>query len=291
MMGGDVIVTSEPGKGSVFTVRLPASSDTAAQAPTEAASPPGSNCVLVIDDDPTARELIAEQLKAEGFAVATAEGGLDGLKRAKELRPVAITLDVMMPDFDGWSVLAALRQDAELCEIPVIMATIVDEHRRGASLGAAGYLTKPIDRDRLHRIVDRFRVRARSTRVLLVEDDQLQRERVRSWLEGQQWSVQEAGNGREALARLRDGKPDVILLDLMMPEMDGFEFLDELRGQSEWQEIPVVVITAKELTDAERSRLNGGVERIIAKTDRDEMLRQLSRELGRCVELRNAEIA
>src|SRR5262245_26947620 len=132
MMGGDVIVSSEPGKGSLFTVRLPARSAAAGQTPTEAASPTRSNWVLVRACDPTGRELTAEQLKAEGFAVATAEGGLDGLKRAKELRPVAITLDVMMPDFDGWSVLAALRQDAELCEIPVIMATIVDEHRRGA---------------------------------------------------------------------------------------------------------------------------------------------------------------
>jgi signal transduction histidine kinase/CheY-like chemotaxis protein len=265
MMGGDVDVSSETGKGSVFTVRLPGPADSPARIASNGSRRADAGCVLVIDDDPTARELIAEQLKAEGFAVATAEGGLDGLKRAKELRPVAITLDVMMPDLDGWSVLAALRQDAELAEIPVIMVTIVDEHRRGASLGAAGYLTKPIDRDRLHQILGRFRAPARPTRVLLVEDDQLQRERVRSWLEGQQWSVQEAGNGREALARLRDGKPDVILLDLMMPEMDGFQVVAALQKDAGWRDIPVIVITARDLDAKDRERLNSGVQSVLVK--------------------------
>ena len=114
----------------------------------------------------------------------TAAGGVEGLKRAKEVRPIAITLDVMMPDLDGWSVLAALRQDTELAEIPVIMVTIVDEQRRGAALGAAGYLTKPIDRERLHRLVSRFRAPVPPTRILLVEDDPVQRERMLGWLEG-----------------------------------------------------------------------------------------------------------
>ena len=159
MMGGDVMVTSEPGKGSVFTVRLPGSADSRAESSLgpDGSRPPSTNCILVIDDDATARELISDHLKAEGFSVVAAAGGLEGLKLAKELRPIVITLDVMMPDLDGWSVLAALRQDPELAEIPVIMVTIVDEHRRGIALGAAGYLTKPIDRDRLHRLVGRFR--------------------------------------------------------------------------------------------------------------------------------------
>jgi adenylate cyclase len=125
----------------------------------------------------------------------TAAGGVQGLKLAKELRPTAITLDVMMPDFDGWSVLAALRQDRELADIPVIMVTIVDEHRRGIALGAAGYLTKPIDRERLHRLVTRFGAAVPPTRVLLVEDDVVQRERMREWLEDPQWTVREAANG------------------------------------------------------------------------------------------------
>src|SRR5262249_61346372 len=115
-----------------------------------------ADCVLVIDDDATARELVADHLKAEGFFVVTAAGGVDGLNLAKELRPTAITLDVIMHDLDGWSVLAALRQDPELAEIPVIMITIVDEHRCGVALGAAGYLTKPIDPERLPRLVSRY---------------------------------------------------------------------------------------------------------------------------------------
>jgi signal transduction histidine kinase/CheY-like chemotaxis protein len=267
MMGGDVMVASEPGKGSVFTVRLPADADTLPKGSMGLAGSrsPGVDCVLVIDDDATARELIADNLKVEGFSVVTAAGGLEGLKLAKELRPIAITLDVMMPDLDGWSVLAALRQDAELAEIPVIMVTILDEQRRATALGAAGYLTKPIDRHTLQRMIDRFRASARPTRILLVEDDDVQRERVREWLEGQPWIVQEAANGREALARLQAEKPDVILLDLMMPEMDGFAVVAALQKQPEWRDIPVIVITSLDLDAKDRERLNSGVQSVLVK--------------------------
>jgi len=265
MMGGDVTVASEPGKGSVFTVRLPAGPDPVAKAATNGGRPPSNDCVLVVDDDATARELIAEQLKAEGFSVVTAAGGLEGLKLAKDLRPIAITLDVMMPDLDGWSVLAALRQDADLAEIPVIIITILDEHRRGVALGAAGYLTKPIDRERLHRMVSRFRAAARPTRVLLVEDDKDQRERLRGWLQGEQWVVQESANGREALTRLQADKPDVILLDLMMPEMDGFAVVAALQKEPRWRDIPVIVITARDLDAKDRERLNSGVQSVLVK--------------------------
>jgi signal transduction histidine kinase/CheY-like chemotaxis protein len=265
MMGGDVTVASEPGKGSVFTVRLPGAAD----APTRAAGNgnrlPRTDCVLVIDDDATSRDLISDQLKAEGLPVVAAAGGLEGLKLAKELRPLAITLDVIMPDLDGWSVLAALRQDAELAEIPVIMVTILDEHRRAVALGAAGYLSKPIDRERLHRLVSRFRAPARPTKVLLVEDDPLQRERVRGWLEGQQWIVQEAENGREALACLQAHQPDMILLDLMMPEMDGFSVVAALQKEPRWRDIPVIVITSRDLDAKDRERLNSGVQSVLVK--------------------------
>src|SRR3979411_895951 len=140
MMGGDVTVTREPGNGSVLTLRLADGADPLARGPAapDTDKSAGADCVLVIDDDATARELISDHLKAEGFSVVTAAGGVEGLKFAKELRPTAITLEVMMPDLDGWSVLAALRQDPELAEIPVIMVSIVDEHRRGIPLGAAG---------------------------------------------------------------------------------------------------------------------------------------------------------
>src|SRR5512132_446525 len=267
MMGGDVTVTSETGKGSVFTLRLPASAELPAKSSTgsDGRRSPTADCILVIDDDATARELIADHLKAEGFSVVTAAGGVEGLKRAKELRPTAITLDVMMPDLDGWTVLAALRQDPELADIPVIMVTIVDEHRRGIALGASGYLTKPIDRERLHRLVTRFRAPVPPTRILLVEDDAVQRERVRGWLEGPQWTVREAENGREALKRIQESKPDVILLDLMMPEMDGFAVVAALQKEAGWRDIPVIVITSLDLNAKDRERLNAGVQFVLVK--------------------------
>jgi two-component system, NtrC family, sensor kinase len=267
MMGGDVTLSSEAGKGSTFSVRLPANTDVSAEAPIspERNRSTRADCVLVIDDDATARELISNHLKADGFSVVTAAGGMEGLKMAKELQPTAITLDVMMPDLDGWSVLAALRQNPELADIPVIMVSIVDEHRRGIALGAAGYLTKPIDRERLHLLVRRFMAPAGPTRVLMVEDDAVQRERMLGWLEHPQWIVREAANGREALGLLQEEKPDVILLDLMMPEMDGFEVVAALQKDAGWRDIPVIVITSLDLNAKDRERLNSGVQSVLVK--------------------------
>ncbi len=283
MMGGDVKVASEFGKGSIFTVRLPTSEDEPKHSTKRRDSEPrGADCVLVIDGDATARELIAHNLQVAGFSAVPAAGGLEGLKLAKELQPIAITLDVMMPDLDGWSVLAALRQDTELAEIPVIMITIMDEQRRAASLGAAGYLTKPIDQHTLQQMIGRFRTSARPTRILLVEDDALQRELVREWLVGEQWLVHEAVNGREALTLLRANTPDVILLDLMMPEMDGFQIVAALQEEPLWRDVPVIVITARDLDARDRERLNSGVHSVLIKntfrpTELVERIRQLTR--------------
>jgi CheY-like chemotaxis protein len=197
--------------------------------------------------------------------VSAASGGLEGLKRAKELHPIAITLDVIMPDIDGWTVLAALRGDPELADVPVVMATIVDEQRHGMTLGAVGYLTKPVERDKLVELIQRFKLPSGLTRVLVVEDDATQRERIRSWLEPQQWQIVEAENGQIGLDRLRQHQPDVILLDLMMPEMDGFQLVAELQRNAAWRQIPVIVITARTLTPEDHKRLNSGIEAVLIK--------------------------
>ena len=274
MMQGDVTVTSEPGRGSRFVVRLPLRMDEGADAVpanTESAEQhqATSDCVLVIDDDATARELIANHLREEGFAVAIANGGREGLRLAEKLHPIAITLDVLMPDIDGWTVMAALRGNPELADIPVVMATVTDEQRKSMTLGAAGYLTKPIDRDQLIKLLRPFRARIRPTRILMVDDDAAQRESIRSILEPQKFSVIEAENGRVALERLADEIPDVILLDLMMPEMDGFQVITALRGRPAWRRIPVIVVTALDLTAADRKRLNDGVKAILLKDSFD----------------------
>jgi CheY-like chemotaxis protein len=247
--------------------------------------------ILVVDDDPTAREVIGCSLEAAGYSVVTASGGQEGLRLARELRPAAITLDIMMPDLDGWTVLAAIKGDPTLADIPVILMSILEEKNRGYSLGAIDYLVKPVDRDKLIQILRRV-CGAVGGHVLLVDDDDPMRRGMRQALEPAGWQVTEAENGRIALARLGETRPDAIVLDLMMPEMDGFELLDEIRHRAELRDVPVVVVTGKDLTAEDRDRLNGGVERIIQKTDRDEMLRQVHGVLVKCIErARNANNA
>jgi CheY-like chemotaxis protein len=224
--------------------------------------------VLVIDDEASVRDLMHRFLTRDGFRVVTAGGGEEGLALARQIRPDVVTLDVMMPGIDGWSVLAALKADPLLADTPVIMLTIVDERNLGYTLGAADYLTKPIDRDRLVAVLTRYR---RDLPVLVVDDDAGLRELLRRTLEREGYRVVEAANGRQALDRVRDSEPGLILLDLMMPAMDGFEFVEELRRLERQahtdaaRAIPIVVITAMDLTAEERHRLTGTVERIIQK--------------------------
>jgi signal transduction histidine kinase/CheY-like chemotaxis protein len=272
LMGGDVTVESAVGRGSAFTVRLPveaaepATSDAAAPtAPAVTSTQGGRGTVLVIDDDATARELMTTYLVQQGFSVVTESTGVAGLKRARELHPAAIMLDIIMPDIDGWTVIAAIKGDPALADIPVIIVSIVDEARRGIALGAAGYLTKPIEKEKLLAVLSAFHSGGRPGSVLVVEDDGEQREIMHSILTTQGWIVSEAANGRLALEALKAGLPDVILLDLMMPEMDGFQVVAELQANPAWRQIPVVVVTSLDLTARDRERLNRGVEHIVIK--------------------------
>jgi CheY-like chemotaxis protein len=279
MLDGDLSVTSEPGAGSTFTIELPAVLPGTEAPPQEAPQAKAEkmhtstdtgeagcgSTILVIDDNAEACEIIRRLLEKDGFRVVTALSGEDGLRLAHQLQPAAITLDVMMPDMDGWSVLRALKVDPVLHKVPVLMLTMLDDKSKGYTLGATDYLTKPVDRDQLHTALARFRTPHESCSVLLVEDDPATREVTARTLEKAGWAVTEAGNGREALDQLAQQKPRLILLDLMMPVMDGFDFLLEMRANAEWQDIPVIVLTAKDLNDEDRRILSGRVEQVVSK--------------------------
>jgi signal transduction histidine kinase/CheY-like chemotaxis protein len=293
MMGGDITVTSEAGKGSTFTIHLPADNTVphnaavpkAAPIAQPATAPTGAATILVIDDDQTVREVMERFLVREGFAVVTASGGVEGLKLAHELHPAAITLDVMMPDVDGWTVLAAIKGDPQLADIPVILMSIIDEKNRGYSLGATDYMVKPVDRERLSGVLRNI-CGTVGRQVLLVDDDDMARRGMRQALEKDGWQVAEAENGRIALLRVAETRPDIIMLDLMMPEMDGFEFLVEMRSHAEWRDIPVLVVTAKDLSAEERGRLKGEVENVLQKgaPELEEMLAEIGRTLPSSIE-------
>jgi CheY-like chemotaxis protein len=275
-MGGDITVASERGRGSTFTVDLPTEVSETPH-PTETrfihkpapGTSPERPLVLVIDDQADARDLMRGLLEREGFRAETAEGGEAGLELARRLQPTVITLDVMMPSMDGWAALNALKADPATAPIPVIMVTMVDERTMGFALGATDYFTKPIDWPRLATVLRRHRNPLAEQSALIVEDDERTREILRRTLEKDGWHVQEAANGRDGLEQLDAGPglPGLILLDLMMPEIDGFGFILELRRRPAYTGIPVIVVTAKDLSPDDRHRLGGEVRRILPKGD------------------------
>ena len=281
MMGGSIAVASTQGVGTTFTIRLPVRASPfddalakTVEGETALTLPDGRSTLLVIDDDPNVGEIMKRSMSKEGYRVVAAADGQTGLRMARELRPDAITLDVMMPGMDGWSVLRELKADPELMQIPVVMLTMVEDKNLGFELGAADYLTKPLDRKHLVATLQRVRPGQSVRPILIVEDEGTTRELLRRMLEKQGWPVLEAENGRIALELMQTVRPGLILLDLMMPEMDGFQFIEALQATADWCSIPVVVLTANDVGEADRLRLDGSVQQILRKSSysRQELL-------------------
>ncbi|MCK5522648.1 MAG: response regulator [Thiomargarita sp.] len=290
MLGGNINVKTELGKSCHFTVRLPAlmivekQEDVASETPLRMPDiPMESGVLLVIDDDETVRELLTIYLSKIGYHVVTASSGQEGLKLAKKLRPDTITLDVMMPGMDGWQVLSKLKADPDLAHIPVIMLTMTDDQNIGYSLGAAEFLNKPITRSQLIKVLRKYRSKNASCTVMVVEDEPITREMMVRMIHKMGWQVIEAENGKIALQLMQERQPDLILLDLMMPQMDGFEFIIQLQQHKTCSLTPVVVLTAKDITVEDRLWLSNRVETVFQKGaySRDELLTELRQLLVR----------
>ncbi|MCB8775937.1 PAS domain S-box protein [Planktothrix agardhii 1032] len=290
MMQGSISVNSELSKGSTFTVYLPLwvqSLFPEAELESEPEEPlaepdliwveptltvnSSSATILVIDDDPDTRNLIERSLIEHRMRVETAATGEEGLQRVQELRPDAVILDIILPKMSGWAVLSTLKADPNLAEIPVIVLSFISNKNRGFALGASDYLTKPFDGKRLATLLSKYQpdrkpdILPLANHILVVEDDPIIRQMLRGLLQRQGWIVQEAADGEVALQLIQQSAPRLILLDLVLPRKSGFELIHDLQKAEQWAHIPVIVITAAELTPTEWMQLRGYVEQILQK--------------------------
>lgn len=283
MIGGVVKIESELGKGSTFTMEIPAEfkKESSEQNPSEAVPLPlRDKAVLIIDDEPAARTVIASALAEAGLASFEAASGEEGIAAARAHRPAAIILDIIMPHQDGWSVLRSLKNDRELCEIPVILATILADRELGLSLGAVEYLTKPIDTEKLIQTIEACGGGNRD--VLVIDDDQASRDFLRRILIKKDWRVHEASDGVRGLGLMKRLLPRLVVLDLLMPEMDGFQTLSEMQQTPELQNIPVVVVTSKDLSMNELEWLRDRAVAVVTKgaNSRSQLVKALERQIS-----------
>ena len=268
MMGGDIYLNSKVGEGTTFTVSIPRIVQDAKKLKEiikqNDITKEGFK-ILVIDDDKNAQAMMKRFLQKQNYDIIQATNGKQGVELALKHLPDVITLDVMMPEMDGWDVLSELQKNEKTKDIPIIMITMENEPNKGFTLGATDYLTKPVNWNKLVGILNNHKIMTNSQTVLVVEDDNITQEMLKKSLESNNYKVKIANNGKEGLEYVKISKPGLIILDLMMPEMDGFEFAEKLRKNKEWIDIPVVVVTAKDLTKKDHERLKGNVEAIMQK--------------------------
>jgi signal transduction histidine kinase/CheY-like chemotaxis protein len=271
--GGDVRVGSELGKGSVFTLDLPLHANSKRpEGSFEAPQPipvvdPNRPLILVIEDNPAAIELMTGNLERGGFRTVVARTGSEALATARELQPIAITLDILLPGLDGWEVLTRLKHDATTSSIPVVVVSVVDNPELGMALGAVDYFVKPIEGSAFLKSLSRFNFRRAlgrdEFRVLVVDDEPANREMLARILEPAGFTVIAASGGREAIDLAARCSPDLVLLDLIMPGVTGFDVVEALRAKVSTRDIPIMVLTAKDLTEADKRQLNGHVSTIL----------------------------
>jgi CheY-like chemotaxis protein len=290
--GGSVAAESAAGQGSCFTVWLPLR--TPEQAAVRASGPEfqrvgartGARVALVVEDDVKSAELIRVQLEAEGFTVLHAASAEAALVLAVQQPLVLITLDIMLPNMDGWEFLGRIKQVPALAVIPVVIISIVAERNKGFALGAAAVMQKPISREELYGALVNLGLspvsRQRTLKMLVVDDDPAAVELVALRVEGLAATVLRAYGGREAIEAARQECPDLIVLDLMMPDVNGFDVVEALRGRPETARIPIVVVTAKQITPEDRPRLSGSVSAIMEKNgfDADGFIAEVRRAMS-----------
>ncbi|HSS94785.1 MAG TPA: response regulator [Candidatus Dormibacteraeota bacterium] len=271
--GGDVRMESEPGKGSVFTITLPITAEAsetsvASPDPFTATGDKSRPLVLVVEDDPAAAELLTRQLARAGFSTDVARNGKEAISKAIETKPAAITLDILLPDIDGWEVLTRLKREPATSDIPVVVVSVVDNPELGVALGALDYFVKPVPAKELISRLSRFkfgRKAGQNPSVLIVDDEHANREWLKRILEPAGFLVMQASGGREAIELTKARKPDLVMLDLMMPEVTGFDVVEALRADRATQATPIMVLTAKHLTEGDIHQLNGHVSTILKR--------------------------